>query len=227
MGNTLSERPPYWTPKRQEILEWLYRKAPPLAELYQGAVQLLHENPPIPGRSRFIAHAVREIRNCLPEVVAGVRRRRLEYKAQFDKIAKKWERNSLPLDRAMPISAEETDESSGILVPYEVFWDIASLVKEHKEARERPEESAKRMFLALAPENEDFVEQLQPVIIRWLDVTEWFIGRAHDSRRTDDELLDDKFINNFKFFETILGALIRGFFATTEEIDEILEEANS
>lgn len=225
----MSDTSPYWTPKRQKILEWLRNQAPSLAELYQGAVQLLCDDPPLPGRSRFIAHAVREIRNRLPEVVAGVKGKYLDYKTQLDDIAKEWDRNGLPLNEAMPISAEEMYINSlDIPVPHEVFRKVASLIKEHKEARERPEETAKRMFVALAPENKDLIDQLRPVIIRWLDITEWFIGRAHDSGRTDSELIDDEFVNSFDFFEKMLGALIRDlFFATTEELDEILEEANS
>lgn len=225
----MSDISPYWTPKRQKILEWLLSQAPSLAELYQGAVQLLYDDLSLPGRSRCIAHAVREIRNRLPEVVAGVKGKYLDYKTRLDDIAKEWDRNGLPLNEAMPISVEEMDiDSFNIPVPHEVFWKVASLIKEHRETRERPEETAKRLFVALAPENEDLIDQLRPIIIRWLDITEWFIGRAHDSGRTDSELIDDEFVNNFNSFEKMLGALIGElFFATTEELDEILEEANS
>jgi hypothetical protein len=50
-----------WTPRRRELREWLRRNAPSLAELYEGAVSLLFDVP-IPGYTRFVAHAVREIR---------------------------------------------------------------------------------------------------------------------------------------------------------------------
>jgi len=221
--------PAYWTPKRRELLEWLSDHVPSLAELYQGAVHLLNGAQPIPGRSRFIAHAVREIRNRLPSVVAGVKSGRLDYKNPLDDIAKEWERNDLPLDESIPTSMAKSDASpsEGILVPHRVFQKIASLVREHKEARERPEEAARRMFVALAPENKDFIDQLRPVVIRWLEVTNWFVRCVHDSGRIDDELISDEFIRNFELFEDTLGALIRAFFTTTEELDEILEEANS
>jgi hypothetical protein len=62
-----------WTDRRLAILEWLESAAPSLAELYQGAVQLL-DDPGFPGRLRFIAHGVRDVRNRLPDVVAGFER---------------------------------------------------------------------------------------------------------------------------------------------------------
>lgn len=221
--------PSYWTPKRRELLEWLNDRAPSLAELYQGAVQLLYEDPPLPGRSRFIAHAVREIRNRLPDVIAGVRSKPLQYKNRLDVIAKEWKRSNLPLDEAVPITTAMADSelSEGISVPPRVFRKIASLVRDHIETRERPEEAARRLFTALAPENEDFIDQLRPIVIRWRNVTEWFVSYAHDSGRIDKEIIDDKFIKNFEFFENMLGSLIREFFAIREEVDEVLEEANA
>ena len=58
-----------WTRNRRELLEWLGRNAPLLAELYEGAVSLLYGSR-IPGFSRFVSHAVRELRNRLPKVIS-------------------------------------------------------------------------------------------------------------------------------------------------------------
>ena len=58
-----------WTPRRVDLRSWLQRNAPSLGELYVGAVLLVFGRP-IPGRVRFVAHAVREIRNRLPDVVS-------------------------------------------------------------------------------------------------------------------------------------------------------------
>src|SRR5437899_126098 len=79
-----------WIPVRLEIRAWLYRNAPSLAELYEGAVLLLYAHP-LPGRVRFISHAVREIRNRLPEATSGVKGLpRLDYTSRLDKLAKQW-----------------------------------------------------------------------------------------------------------------------------------------
>ncbi len=45
------------------------REAPSLSELYEGAVCLLFENR-LAGYTRFVGHAVREIRNRLPDAVS-------------------------------------------------------------------------------------------------------------------------------------------------------------
>jgi hypothetical protein len=62
---------------------------------------------------------------------------------------------------------------------------------------------------------------------QWLEVTGWFMKRAHDSCRIDAYCSEDELRGNFELFESTLGALVRGFFATVEELDEILEDANA
>ncbi len=64
---------PYWTTARLDISNWLQQNAPFLGELYEGAVSLAFEsnNPlPPPSRIRFIAYAVREIGNRLPDYIS-------------------------------------------------------------------------------------------------------------------------------------------------------------
>src|SRR5262249_17939537 len=51
-----------WTPERLELKAWLTRNAPSLAELYEGAICLLFEHR-LPGYTRFVTHAAREIAN--------------------------------------------------------------------------------------------------------------------------------------------------------------------
>jgi hypothetical protein len=61
-----------WTDERTALRDWLIRNAPSLAELHEAAVLMLYaHNPLLPGRSRLVAHAVREVRNRLPDAVAG------------------------------------------------------------------------------------------------------------------------------------------------------------
>jgi hypothetical protein len=48
----------------------LTHNAASLADLYEGAVVMLYESILL-GRTRFIGHAVREIRNRLPDAFAG------------------------------------------------------------------------------------------------------------------------------------------------------------
>lgn len=61
-----------WTGERTALRDWLSRNAASLAQLYEGAVVMLYVHDPLlPGWSRLVAHAGREIRNRLPDAVAG------------------------------------------------------------------------------------------------------------------------------------------------------------
>ena len=72
-----------------ELLWWMQRNAPSLAELYEGSVLMLQHRSP--GHVRLIAHSVREIRNRLPEYVSKVRSGgRLDDKGLIDNISKIW-----------------------------------------------------------------------------------------------------------------------------------------
>jgi hypothetical protein len=62
---------------------------------------------------------------------------------------------------------------------------------------------------------------------QWLDVTEWFVKRVHDSGTQDISIDEGEFVHRFELFETTLGALVRAFFKTVEGLDEVLEDANS
>ena len=105
-------------------------------------------------------------------------------------------------------------------------YKIASLVEDHIQAREKPYEAARRLFQAIDPNNQDAEATLGPRIQQWLDCTEWFVKRAHVNGSTDDQI-DAQMRRQFEVVETTLSALVRGFFKTLEELDEILEDANS
>ena len=84
-----------------------------------------------------------------------------------------------------------------------------------------------RLFEGVAPENEQFRDGLRPTVLQWLEITGWFVGRVHDSGLQDDAIDSREFQSQFERFEAILGALVRGFYTTQRELDDILEAANS
>src|SRR5437879_13040955 len=104
--------PRYWTPLRERVAKWLDELAPSLGELYRGALELVQTA--VPGRVRFICHAVREIRNRLPDALSGEERGRIEYPDLTRSIAKEWEKAGLSLDSVLtPPSSPETNQVSG------------------------------------------------------------------------------------------------------------------
>jgi len=219
----------FWTEARRELKAWFNRNAPSLGELYEGGLRLLFMGD-FPGRTRFVAHTVREIRNRLPDVITGVKTGGMvQYKNKLDVISKDWQKAGFPLDGTIPVSViiEQGFPSVDVPVPRMLFDKIAILIKDHVDARERPEEAAFRLFEGIAPENQELRDTLRPIIRQWLDVTEWFQKKAHDSGAQDNEIDGKEYLRYFELFEATLGALVRGFFNTVEGLDEILEDANA
>jgi len=223
----------YWSPVRLELLEWFQRHAPSLGELYDGAVCLMF-GPPLAGRVRFVTHAMREIGNRLPDVMAGRRGDPiLQYKVRLDRLSEMWVAAGLPIDGSVPAPV---DADAGTAVPpvahlqisRPLFAEIAGLVRDHGTTREKPEEAAFRMFQAAASNNKLAREALRPVLKQWVQILRWAVGKAHDSNRVDAECCSrEELERQFELFETTLGTLVRGYFKTVEALDEILEDANS
>lgn len=221
-----------WTSSRVELREALFKIAPYLGELYEGAVLLFYECA-IPGRARLIAHAVREIANALPEKIAGHSfPKRFDPTNDLDELVRARNRYGFPLDGVLTNSDDTgmdtalTDRS--VRVPRRLFNKMSYLIKRHDQSRMTNREKAVALFKACDPQNPNHIELLIPVLEQWLDVVQCFAGPVHDRKRSDDEILQGKLLVQFEIFETGLRALTTDFFGTaSEELDEILENANS
>jgi hypothetical protein len=80
---------------------------------------------------------VREIRNRLPDALAGVERGRIEYGNLTTRIAKEWEKAGLSLDAVLtPPSSPEGNQVSGlpdvVTVPRGVLKAVAILLRDHE-----------------------------------------------------------------------------------------------
>jgi hypothetical protein len=220
-----------WTRERLELKKWLARNAPSLAELYEGSVRLLFELR-LPGYSRFVAHAVREIGNRLPFVISGSSsREQLQYKNRLDEIRQEWEKAGFPTDGTLAV-LKSTSDSVGsrppdLVLPPDLVHLFAKLIADHTRARERPRDTAERLFIGLQSENQKFKDALRPTITQWIEIIRWFVTKTHDNGSLDAELDGPTLRRNFELFEIALMAIEQQFFATTDALDEILEEANS
>jgi len=225
---SIGERPePYWTTLRLEIKGWLNRNAPSSEELYVGALQILY-SPNLRGKTRFVAHAVREIANRLPEIVTGNKSSRFQWQNQLDGLIKKWEQSGFLLDGTLStITASEPDAPVADLpMPRNVMQNIAILLSEYSATRERASDKAQRLFEGIDSRNRRAQETLAPIVTQWLKVTSWFLKHVHDSGAPD--AVDPSELQiQFELFETSLGALTREFFKTIGELDAILEKANA
>jgi hypothetical protein len=218
-----------WTPDREAIKLWLSKHAPSLAELYEGAVKLVFEYS-IPAYAHLVGHAVREIGNRLPAVVAGESFGRLEYHTEVEAILRQWKAAGLGMGGTVPMvstgEAADNELQNDIKVPVTLVKAIGQLLTKHEATSKRPHEKAEALFFAVSPENRRHVDTVRPAIVQWVSVIKWFMECTHvgiQERTIDAEALRKK----FQLFETGLTAFTRNFFDTTDELDDILEEANS
>jgi hypothetical protein len=190
--------------------------------ILEGAAQ------PIPGWSRFVAHAVREIMNGLPRALVGTRTgtARLDHTQRLEAIEAEWQKEGLPLDGSFPsLEAEVPDTPvTTVTISRAAYQPIAELIRDHRETRERPREAAMRLFAAIVPEARR--ELMGPVGVQWDRVRRWFVERTHDGLRSDATHDVGEFREQFGRFERILMGLVRDFFKTTDELDQVLGEAN-
>ncbi len=219
----------YWTDLRKELLTWFDKNASPLGELYNGAVQILYDN--VPGHIYFVSHAVREITNRLPDIIAGpVVPDRLDYKNTLDRISERWQKDGLPMDGSIPTNVTDADSvltTDKIPIPRNIYSDFSKLIGDHIKTREKPYEKMKRLFEAIDPKNRQLEEALGPRINIWIESYKWFVKRVHVGDLKRNGLDDEGFVSQFENFEYCLFAIISEFFRATEQLDEILEEANS
>ena len=217
-----------WTEQLLEICSWFRRNASSLGELYAGALKMVYENN-FPGRTRFIAHAAREIRNRLPDVISGAKGKSLfQWKDRLDKMVIAWQKSGFSLDSSMPIDLSENHSLPSDLIPFpkKLLEKVALLLKDHNDTREKPVEAAIRMFHGASPGSREFIDSMRPVISQWLEVTNWFVSKAHDGGYGGSDIDFADFRKKFELFEITLGGLLRGFFEPLEDLDEILEETN-
>lgn len=219
----------YWTDLRKELLTWFDKNAPSLGELYNGAVQILYDS--LPGYIHFVSHAVREITNRLPDIIAGpLVPGRLDYKSRLDVISQGWQKDGLPIDGSIPTNVTDADSvltTDKIPIPRNIYSDFSKLIGDHIKTREKPYEKMKRLFEAIDPKNVELEEALGPRINIWIESTNWFVKQVHVGDLKRNGLDDEGFVRQFENFEYCLFAIISDFFMGTEQLDEILEEANS
>lgn len=223
-----NEATPIWTPQRRELREWFQRKAPHLGALYESALILLH-NPSFPARERLIAHAVREIGNRLPNAVGTKveKTKRVDATNRLDEIVAIWKRDKLPVDFSTPISAPSADSivNGGVVLPERTARAMAALIGDHARSREKRKDAAIRLLREIAPDSGIPLDQLRPIALRWFEVLDWFQKNVHVPEE-DKAVSEDDFQRHFSLFEQYLGSMLRPFFSTLKDVNELLDDAN-
>lgn len=211
-----------WAPQRLELLQWFRKAAPGLAEAYAAAVEL-SEKEPFPGISQFLAHALRDIMNRLPDAVAA-KAEWMDASRALDRVRVSWVRAGLPLSATLQEDAGDTPPVPDVPIPRELYGEIQDVLREHGKASERSEESARRVFRILLPPG----AAVSPVVTKeWIHVRKWAASKAHFNHAAPRDTDWNECRSRLGQLETLMRGLIGPFFAISRELDEILEAANS
>jgi hypothetical protein len=214
-----------WTADRRGVFQWLELKAEPLAPVYAAAVALV-ENKDFPARVPFVAHAMREIRNRLPELIGSpVSAPRADYQALVARVQEEWEGADLPEFRGSVagVGAEPSDSGPPVydrLGP--LLATISDLLRGHAAGTSRNRETARQLFEVVGGGPPPLY-----VLQAWLSGARWAQSYAHVRRELvtiDDE---KSMVAQFERFEQALIALARRSYENMDELDEILGAANT
>jgi hypothetical protein len=218
MQIAMADDPVIWTEQRKELRDWFRRNAPSLLSLYEGCVLLLDS--PNPSRHHFIASAVRDIINLLPQIIgAGRLAPRLDYAKQVSAIAEHW-----------PVATlinEESSSGDSVGLSASAYLATEELIVAH---RNTPPQRKRTEFLLRALLERQSLDSNVPIdllvdaigrIFRWCG--KWKHG-SHEMRTPPTDLEIAKQVHNF---EQSLHVIVGQFFYGTAELDAILQATNA
>lgn len=208
------------TEKNKEIILWFEsHQHPILGELYMGALKIFSEKN-FPGYLQFIAHAVREIRNRIPYIILGEVQERFEWTKELDNLEDCWRKAEVFSNRV----TEEEQLKETIPVPLNVCKEIDQILDRYRNNNETYRSKMFRLFKSLQ-NRETSEEILRPIVLHWIEVTEWFRKKVHIGEKTSSIDID-KIKQKFIEFERMLYALQGNIYSGMDDLDEILEETN-
>lgn len=214
-----------WSSKRLQLLNWLERAAPQLAPVYAGAVTMAFDGD-FPGRLVFVWHAIREIRNRLPDALAGeVAASSLQYGDLASEIRRCWIEDGWPGDGVITLTHPSEPSASGPArneVSRDLLLAVADLVAGHVAIADRNQANAQRLFDAVAG-------SAAPTYV----VRTWARGgrRAHKLAHVHNKPVDPadeaELNSDFTAFEAVLMTIANRSYENMDNLDEILGSANS
>ena len=214
-----------WTSRRRKLHGWLQEKNPSLAGAYEAAVRLL-DTPAFPGRIPIISHVVREICNRLPDLVASIKRDRIEYFDELKTIEKIWPTSILPSAKDYGDTPTIASEDSHVQIPRVAAMAVSTLIeKNHNRMTNRA--IVGELFAKVAGANGHERADLEPIVTEFFNTADWFMGRAHLSNEPRQDPEEEELVQRFEQFEGLAHSLIRSVFATKKEIDALLQQANA
>ena len=177
-----------------------------------------------PGRVHFVAHAIREIRNRLPDAIAGVEKQGPRCHDLATKVRSKWESEGFPSDGSLMTQTRLEPSSAGpdrYEVSAELLEVVGSLVAGNARASGNKRRQSKRLLTAIWG---DSVPSY--VVSNWVQGTKWVDKYMHLGNRQSDSDADTQLADRFGVFEEALFAISNRSYENLEVLDDILDTAN-
>lgn len=205
---------------RRQLLAWFRTKATPLADAYEGAINLI-EDGEFPGRIPFIAHAVRDIADRLVFVLdPQCKSSRVQYENTLDQIQKLW-----PDTLGIRGMSGHTATDGSVEIDYKLVLLIDKLVQDHRERRLRP--SHYDLLFRYLMRSEPFKATVnQRLVDDFKKMRKWFMSLTHLRADGVPEVNEDELHQQFYRFETMLHSFVGDFFTGSAELDDILRQTN-
>ena len=214
----------FWTPERQVLLAWLENASPQLASVYAGAVVIATDSA-FPGRVVFVWHAMREIRNRLPDALAGpLEGSSVQYGDLAAQIRRCWVDDGWPEDGSLALTEPSVPTASGPErheVSRDMLVSVARLVAAHAQIGDRNQVNDRRLF-----------ESVAGTAVPLYAVQAWAKDRrrahklAHVHNKPPDPQDEASLDPDFSAFEAMLMVLANRSYENMDDLDEILASAN-
>lgn len=216
----------WWNSERAGLRDWMDQKAPHLTPLYLAALRMAMDEG-FPGRVHFIAHAIREIRNRLPDALDGtLELPKSKYPKYVGKLHEQWVEEGFLTSGSGPSIEKHTEANSaaiGCVVSHEFISAVASLIAHHTGLEADRDALRTPRFEALAGTG----PHPQHVWKNWRDASRSAERFAHARNKTLPPSADGERTASFLAFERFLIVISKRAQENIADLDELLLEANS
>jgi hypothetical protein len=172
-----------------------------------------------------MAHALREMRNRLPDAIAGpVSGSETRYSDLAEHVTKRWIEDRLPADGSPPVTPDAEASAVGpthVEVSMTLITAVGELVAGHRVIQPGKEEGARRLWTVIGG---------QPApgyaVRTWLQATNKAEAFAHLRLQPLTAADEEKFEQIFSACEQALVAMANKSYGNMDEIDAILDSSN-
>jgi|GEM_PF-6221355 len=218
-----------WDAQRERIYSWLRDQGGRgFAEAFKGAALLMHLKPP--AYVRFVCHALRDITNGLPAVIAKTERKQVQYHQLMDQILAQWTIERLPRGPIAITNVALEQQVSGrfeeVTISAALVEKFATLVNEHEQGRARGKENPLSFLETSIPEIAGRADLLEIPRAQWKALQADAQQDAHENGNGCSVEDEAACANLFARFESLLASIAGSYYLSLENIDAILEEAN-